>query len=225
MKVEKQSTKLIRSLCDSSVFETIMRRTGIVLMRIVVKIIDTQRWTRGNTKIGLVLEVMANYHQGELGIEIRIDSLSGEQFQSWIRFSNGLDNFVRHVTEATRSLGDEENRSARTGQLVIQESRIVRYSQIETDTPKAKAKLLQHLFRQNLRSRFRLIKGNELILSRLRSIFPKMLRVFLFRKEWFHCSGMELFLKKKTEQLNSWGRKRISNPFSQILFIGHLERG
>ena len=36
MRVEKQSTKLIRSPCVSSVSVTIMRRTCIVLMRIVL---------------------------------------------------------------------------------------------------------------------------------------------------------------------------------------------
>ena len=35
----------------------------------------------------------------ELGTEIRIDSLSGDGSQSWVRISSGLDKFVRDVTE------------------------------------------------------------------------------------------------------------------------------
>ena len=47
-------------------------------------------WISENTKIGLVLEVVPNYHQGEPGIETRVDSLSGDGSQSWGRISNGL---------------------------------------------------------------------------------------------------------------------------------------
>ena len=59
---------------------------------------------------------------------MRIDSLSGDGSQSWIRISNGLDKFVRDLTEKTRTLGDNENNAAGTGQPVAQELRIVRYS-------------------------------------------------------------------------------------------------
>ena len=59
---------------------------------------------------------------------MRIGSLSGDGSQSWIRISNGLDKFVRDLTEKTRTLGDDKNNSAGTRQLVAQESRIVRYS-------------------------------------------------------------------------------------------------
>ena len=51
-------------------------------------------WIRGHAKIGPVLEVLTNYHQGKPGIEIRIDSFSGDGSQSWVRISNGLNNFI-----------------------------------------------------------------------------------------------------------------------------------
>ena len=52
-------------------------------------------WIRGNTTNCLVLEVVTNYHQGKPGIEIRIDSSSGVNSQSWVRISNGHNKSVR----------------------------------------------------------------------------------------------------------------------------------
>ena len=74
-------------------------------------------WTRVHTKFGLVLKVTTNYHQRKPGIEIRIDSLSGDGSQSWVRISNGINTFVRDLPKTTRILGDDENSSP-----VIQES-------------------------------------------------------------------------------------------------------
>ena len=39
-----------------------------------------------------------------------------------------------------------------------------------------------------------------------------------------HCSDT-VFLEMKMEQLDSGDRRRISNQFSQILYIGHFECG
>ena len=83
---------------------------------------------RGNTKIGLVLEVTTINHQGKPGVEIRFDSLSNDGTQSWIRISSRLNKFVRDLTEKTRTHGEIENNSASTGQLVVRESRIVHHS-------------------------------------------------------------------------------------------------
>ena len=47
---------------------------------------------------------------------------------------------MRDLTEKTRNLGETEEVSASTGQLVVQESRIVEYFQREADKPAAKAK-------------------------------------------------------------------------------------
>ena len=59
-------------------------------------------WIRGNTKIGFALEVTTNYHQGKAEIEVKIDFLSGDGSHSWVRISNGLDKFVRDLTENTQ---------------------------------------------------------------------------------------------------------------------------
>ena len=56
-------------------------------------------WIRASTKFGPVLEVVTNYHQGKPGIEIRIESLSGDGSHSWIRIFNGLNKVVRGLTE------------------------------------------------------------------------------------------------------------------------------
>ena len=57
-----------------------------------------------------------------------------------------------------------------------------------------------------------IMKGIGLILS-LKSTCPRMLRVVLFRRGWFHCSDTELFLEKKMEKLNSGDSRRISNQY------------
>ena len=51
-------------------------------------------WIRGNTKMGRVLEVTTSYHQGRHGVEIRVDSLSGDGSHSWVVICSGLTNFV-----------------------------------------------------------------------------------------------------------------------------------
>ena len=48
MRVETQGTKLIRSPCVSSAFATIMRRTCIVLVRIVLEKINPEKDKTGN---------------------------------------------------------------------------------------------------------------------------------------------------------------------------------
>ena len=102
---------------------------------------EPKGWIRKGTKIGPVLEVKINYHQGQPGVEIRIGSLSGDNSQSWVRISNGLNEFVRDLTEKSRIPDEEKNDSARTGQPGSQELRIEPRSQKETDRPSAKAKL------------------------------------------------------------------------------------
>ena len=45
-------------------------------------------WIRGNTKIGPALEVAVSRHQGRYGIEIMINSLSGDGTCSWVMIVN-----------------------------------------------------------------------------------------------------------------------------------------
>ena len=97
-------------------------------------------WIRENTKIGLVLQVTTNYHQGNLRIEVRIDSLSGDGSHSCVRIWNGLNTFVTDLTEKTRIHGDDENHSASTRRPVAQETRIAKHFQTEEYKPAAKLK-------------------------------------------------------------------------------------
>ena len=69
----------------------------------------------GDAKIGPALEVVTNYYQGARGVEIRIESSSGCGSRSWIRISNGLNTFVRDLTEKVRIHEDNEDTLAGTG--------------------------------------------------------------------------------------------------------------
>ena len=103
---------------------------------------EPEGWIRERTKIGPVLEANTNYHQGRLGTEIKIESLSGDHSQSWGRISNGRNKFVRDLTEKSRRTPDEEEKdSPRTGQPGSHESMTESNSQKESDRPSAKAKL------------------------------------------------------------------------------------
>ena len=51
-------------------------------------------WIQGNTKIRPVLEVTTSYLYGKHGIEIRIWSLSEDNYQSWVRISHGSNKFL-----------------------------------------------------------------------------------------------------------------------------------
>ena len=51
-------------------------------------------WTQGNTRIGPVLEVTTSQLYGKHGIEIRIWSVSQDNSQSWVRISDGTNNYV-----------------------------------------------------------------------------------------------------------------------------------
>ena len=97
-------------------------------------------WIRENTKIGLVLQVTTNNHQGKPRIEVRFASLSGDVSHSCVRISNGLNTFVTDLTGKTRIHCDDENNSASTARLVVQETRTVKLSQAEAGKPAAKLK-------------------------------------------------------------------------------------
>ena len=96
--------------------------------------------SRGDTKIGPVLEVVTEYHQGKPGVEIRIESLFKDGSHPWIRICNGHNKFVKDLTEKIRIHEDNEDTFASTEKTVPQDSRIVENSQIRADKPAAKAK-------------------------------------------------------------------------------------
>ena len=83
----------------------------------------SKAWIRGDIKIGLVLEVIISYHQGEHGVEIRTESLSKDGCHSWIRISNGLNKIVRILTEKVRIYENNEDNWAATANR-LHETRI-----------------------------------------------------------------------------------------------------
>ena len=59
-------------------------------------------WIRGSTKIGPPLEVAVTHHQRRCGVEIMIESLSGDGTCSWVMIVNGMNKYVTEMTEETR---------------------------------------------------------------------------------------------------------------------------
>ena len=51
-------------------------------------------WIQGKTKIGPVLEVTTSCLHGNIGVEIKIWSLNGDNTHSWVRISHGSNKFV-----------------------------------------------------------------------------------------------------------------------------------
>ena len=63
-------------------------------------------WIQGNTRIGPVYEITTSYQYGELGIEIRIWSLTKDNSQSWVTISHGFKKFVIDSNNNTESPAD-----------------------------------------------------------------------------------------------------------------------
>ena len=98
-------------------------------------------WIRGSTKIGPVLELSnQSHHQGKHGFEIKIESSSKDESHSWIRISNGLNKFVRDVTEKARIFENNEDTLTSTENSVAWISSQTQNSQIDTGKPVAKAR-------------------------------------------------------------------------------------
>ena len=62
---------------------------------------DPKGWIRGNTKIGLVLEVTTSYLQGKHGVEITSESVNKDKSHSWVRISHGLKKLVTDLRQQT----------------------------------------------------------------------------------------------------------------------------
>ena len=58
---------------------------------------EPKGWIKGNTKIGLVLEVTTCCLQGKYGVEIRIMSMHKDNSPSWVRISHGSNKFVMNL--------------------------------------------------------------------------------------------------------------------------------
>ena len=70
---------------------------------------DPKGWIRGNTKIGLVLEVTTSNLQGKYGVEIRIESVNKDNSHSRVRISDGLN---RLVTDLSNKEDDNEQETS-----------------------------------------------------------------------------------------------------------------
>ena len=58
---------------------------------------EPKGWIRGNTTIGIVLEVTTSYLQSKHGVEIRIKSVNKDNSHSWVRISHDLNKLVTNL--------------------------------------------------------------------------------------------------------------------------------
>ena len=66
-------------------------------------------WIRGNTRIGLVLEVTTSFQHFKYGIEIRIQSVNPEDSHSWLRICYGTVRYVNDsIKDDTENLADPQ---------------------------------------------------------------------------------------------------------------------
>ena len=72
---------------------------------------DPKGWIRGNTKIGLELEVTTSYEQGKYGVEIRIESVNKDNSHSWVRISHGLNKLVTDFSNNKEGDNNEQGTS------------------------------------------------------------------------------------------------------------------
>ena len=75
---------------------------------------DPKGWTRGNTKIGPVLEVTTSYLQGKYGVEIRIESVNKDDSRSWVRISHGLHKLVTDLIDKEYDDNEQETSTTKT---------------------------------------------------------------------------------------------------------------
>ena len=70
-------------------------------------------WIRGNTRIGLVLEVTTSFQHFKYGIDVRIESLNKDNSHSWVRISYGtvryVNDYIKHDTENFADPQEEED--------------------------------------------------------------------------------------------------------------------
>ena len=69
-------------------------------------------WIRGNTRIGLVLEVTTSFQHFKFGVEVRIQSVNEDNSQSWVRISYGtiryVNNYIKYDTQSLADTQEEE---------------------------------------------------------------------------------------------------------------------
>ena len=70
-------------------------------------------WTRGNTRIGPILEVTTSFQHFKFGVEVRIQSVNEDNSHSWVRISYGtgryVNDYIKHDTENLADSQEEED--------------------------------------------------------------------------------------------------------------------
>ena len=69
-------------------------------------------WIRGNTRIGLILEVTTSFQHFKFGVEVRIQSVNDDNSQSRVRISCGtvryVNNYIKYDTQSFADPQEEE---------------------------------------------------------------------------------------------------------------------
>ena len=97
---------------------------------------DPKGWIRGNTKIGLVLEVTTSYLQGKYGVGIRIESVNQDNSPSWVRISHRLNKLVRDLSNNKEDDNNEQETSEMQFEDFVEKTKVLAFA----SRSKAKAK-------------------------------------------------------------------------------------
>ena len=92
-------------------------------------------WTRGNTKIGPVLEVTTCCLQSKYGVEIRIKSVNRDNSHSWVRISHGLNKLVTNLNNK-----EQDDKEQETSEMQFEEHALKLNASDFVSRTKAKAK-------------------------------------------------------------------------------------
>ena len=181
------------------------------------KSIHAKGWIRGNTKIGLVLEVTTSYLEGNYGVEIRIESVNKDNSHSWVRISHGLNRLVSDLSNNKEYDDNEQETSEtkteafplKTDVFALQADQ--RLKQNREDLP-----LLAHL--QGL---YLFLKENRLILNQELNSITLLQR----QKGWTLFFDTENYFEKKMGRSNSGDWKMIFGTNLSTLNIGLMMCG
>ena len=97
---------------------------------------DPKGGSRGNTKIGPVLEVTTSYLQGKYGVEFRIESVNKDNYHSWVRISHGLNKLVTDL----RNNKEHDNNEQETSEMQFEDFALKTNVLAFASRSKAKAK-------------------------------------------------------------------------------------
>ena len=80
-------------------------------------------WIRGNTRIGLVLEVTTSFQHFKYGIEVRIKSVNKDNSHSWVRISYGtvryVNDYIKYDTKSFADPQEEEDVPTSSGVVAV----------------------------------------------------------------------------------------------------------